>query len=89
MHIQLDQRSQDFRDGVAYAAHILLHAVQASHGHSGYIPPDSGLKPCCAGEVINFAVGMADGLVAAAGVDVEEHDHQLAAVTAETPETKA
>lgn len=56
MHeIKLDPEkySEEFRAGVAYAAHIL--AVCAA----GDVPP--GIRPCCLGEVRAFALGMGEG----------------------------
>lgn len=72
LHAEL--ASEDFRRGIAYAAHAMLHTVNAAHGESGRIPAEAGLKHCCANEVLAFAQGIAATLNNAAGGEYE-HPH--------------
>lgn len=69
----IQRDSEDFRAGVAYAGHALLHSIGYAHGATdrsivASVEPSS----CCQDAVIVFALGMAEGLGAAA---VDPHDH--------------
>jgi hypothetical protein len=71
---ELVRDSDDFRAGVAYAAHCLRHAVNLAHGHSGFIPPQLVLNACCLQAVFAFADGTALGLEDRNGV-FPDHVH--------------
>lgn len=75
MSHQLIPDSDDFRAGLAYAAHLLMHAVNSGHGEEPSIPWQLEPNPCCRQAVIGFAAGMAQGMEDGAGRSVDEHDH--------------
>lgn len=67
--------SDDFRAGMAYAAHIALHMVNAAHGHSGWIPPELHLSAQARREVITWAQAFALGVGETAGATIPAHSH--------------
>lgn len=83
--IHLAPDSDDFRAGMAYAAHLLDHAVCAAHGHSGWIAPQIEPKACCRKAVLGFALGMSSGFEREAGL-YAEHSHDVPPGTARTGE---
>jgi hypothetical protein len=68
-------RSEDFRAGVAYAAHMLRHAV--GDAHDAHDVDLSRVEPrrCCQVAVTGMAIGMAEGLEEVAGQRARTHTH--------------
>lgn len=66
--------SDDFRAGVAYAAHLLRHVIFAAHGGQPWVSPMRVRNRCCREAVIDFAQGMASGMEERNGV-VADHSH--------------
>lgn len=70
--------SQEFRYGVAYAAHLLRHAVGAAHG----VRVEDALRSlaqveprrCCQHAILGMAVGIAETLEEIGG-KAPEHEH--------------
>lgn len=59
----IQRDSDDFRAGVAYAGHVLLHSVGHAHGEQDRTSV-SLVEPrrCCQDALLMFAIGMAEGL---------------------------
>jgi hypothetical protein len=69
----LQRDSDDFRAGVAYAGHVLLHSIGHAHGEQDRtVVASAEPKRCCQDAVLVFALGMASGLNADRA---DEHDH--------------
>lgn len=70
--------SADFKLGMAYAVHLMLHTIGHAHGETdmGHIA-DVEPNECCQTAVLNFALGLSDALAIIAGgsLTIPPHRH--------------
>lgn len=69
-------KSEDFRAGMAFAAHSILHAVGHAHGQTDRSIVEA-VEPryCCQEAILAFAQGTTDTLIGGAGTAGDDHSH--------------